>query len=356
MISSNARDKSIVEEAYDWHLRVLEADISVQEQQALDEWVRRSPDHALAYRKAQCVVSAIDGLALSDFDEDVRQPLRSESLRHRWYSRVAKPFSWPLWATAGSSLAAMAMVLVVLQRSPAPGADQVEAPVSSLFSSERGETKTVTLRDGSVITLGAATTLRVTYQSEQRHASLDAGDALFRVASDPSRPFRVQSGDLTVEVLGTTFDVRNNGGVARVAVAEGSVAVRHPVIIADKVSGLVTTERLLPGQQITAANRTLGDIAVVDPKAVGSWQAGRFEYRRAALSEVVSDLNRYSVVPIALDDPDDLLSQATVTAIFDGQDPELMLERLPRILPVAIDRSDPKRLAIRPRTAIAAPP
>ncbi|MEM8983003.1 MAG: FecR domain-containing protein [Pseudomonadota bacterium] len=351
MTSKHVEKVSIVEEAYDWRLRTLDADITAEEQRAFDAWLHRSPQHAAAYRKAQGVVSAVDRLKPADFAEDVRRPERLESVRRWWHSRGAMSRAWPLGTVAASSLAALVVVFLATQRSPVLEVEELSVPVGSTFSSERGETTTITLDDGSTVTLGAATTLTVTYEPSLRHARLDQGDALFQVAADPLRPFLVRSGDLTVEVVGTTFDVRNNGGVARVAVAEGAVAVRHPVVIANKVSGLVATENLLPGQQIVAMNRKLGDVGAVDPKTVGSWQEGRFEYRRALLSEVVSDLNRYSNVPILLSDPDGQLSDATVTAIFDGQAPEVMVERLPKILPVALDRTDPQRLVIRPGPA-----
>jgi len=81
---------------------------------------------------------------------------------------------------------------------------------------------TARLLDGdSVVRAGAAAPDRVV-------ALLDRGGARFEVVRDPSRRFRVEAGEVAVEVLGTVFTVERSGPRARVAVERGRVRVSWP--------------------------------------------------------------------------------------------------------------------------------
>jgi transmembrane sensor len=58
--------------------------------------------------------------------------------------------------------------------------------------------------------------------------TVGAGDSRFRVRHDPERLFRVQAGEVTIEDLGTKFEVAHEGDRVRVSVSEGAVSVAFP--------------------------------------------------------------------------------------------------------------------------------
>jgi transmembrane sensor len=58
--------------------------------------------------------------------------------------------------------------------------------------------------------------------------AVGSGKALFRVRHDPKRLFRVQTGEVTIDDLGTTFEVVREGDRVRVSVSEGAVSVAFP--------------------------------------------------------------------------------------------------------------------------------
>lgn len=345
---SDSTDMSVQEEAYDWHLRISEADVTADERRAFEEWRNLSAAHEVAYQRAQGFVAALNELTLSDFDDDLRQTLLSERIRSWWSGLLSRESNWQAWVVPGSALTAIAVVILFFRSDPVSYLPEAAAPIVHTYTSAVGEIRTVTLDDGSVATIGAATTLQVTFKASQRQAQLDSGNVFFDVAPDAARPFLVRSGDLTIEVLGTSFDVRNNGGMARVAVSEGTVEVRHPLVFADREIGLVKSVELVAGQQIAISNRSLGNISAIDPATVGAWRKDRLEYRRAPLSEVVSEVNRYSTTPISISSAVGQLGSLNVSGIFDAGQPDLILERLPKVLPITIDRSDPNRIVIRP--------
>src|SRR5690606_34195438 len=76
------------------------------------------------------------------------------------------------------------------------------------FRTELGQRSTVTLPDGSVVTLNTDTVVRTRADGERRLVYLDKGQAFFEVAKDPRRPFVVTAAGRTVTALGTAFDVR----------------------------------------------------------------------------------------------------------------------------------------------------
>ena len=111
--------------------------------------------------------------------------------------------------------------------------------------------QTVTLADGSTAELAAGAVLMVpTGRRDPRQARLRAGDALFRIAHDPARPFAVETPNADVTVLGTVFAVRVEGtGTERVAT--GVTLLSGTVDLA--VRGSDDAVRLAPGQQSTVA-------------------------------------------------------------------------------------------------------
>lgn len=90
----------------------------------------------------------------------------------------------------------------------------------------KGQKATYVLEDGSKIFLNSNSELIFPkkFNSESRKISLK-GEAFFEVAEE-GRPFIVESGDIAVEVLGTTFNVkRNPNGSLFVALLTGKVRI-----------------------------------------------------------------------------------------------------------------------------------
>src|SRR5262249_19085135 len=93
------------------------------------------------------------------------------------------------------------------------------------YGTERGEHRSVTLAGGSSVELNAVSKIRVRFSTHERAVDLLAGQALFRVAKDATRPFVVVTGDTHVRAVGTQFDVNRKGSRTIVTVLEGRVSV-----------------------------------------------------------------------------------------------------------------------------------
>ena len=101
-----------------------------------------------------------------------------------------------------------------------------EAPVQQLAVHTQATTLIDTLPDGSVITLNKNSVLSYPskFNRETRSIALK-GEAFFEVVPDKKKPFMVQVNDVTIRVVGTSFNVRSEKGITEVIVETGVVQV-----------------------------------------------------------------------------------------------------------------------------------
>jgi transmembrane sensor len=185
-------------------------------------------------------------------------------------------------------------------------ADSSASP-SQLISTTVGERSTTTLEDGSVITLNTDSRVLVSYNDRVRTVSLVTGQAIFKVAKNKLRPFLVYAGQHVVEAVGTEFEVRFERRNLQVAMLEGHVrvGVNAPEGERAHTTGvprptLVAT--LGPGQELAEqAGRV--SIQTADVDSLVSWRHGHVRFSSTPLVEAVAEMNRYSIVPIVIDDP-----------------------------------------------------
>ena len=87
-----------------------------------------------------------------------------------------------------------------------------------------------TLPDGTVLTYldEAADVTLAELTTNARHVTMKGGDVRFAVAADPVRPFVVHVRGLIVEVMGTTFVLRDLGDEVEVSVEEGLLRAIWP--------------------------------------------------------------------------------------------------------------------------------
>jgi transmembrane sensor len=177
------------------------------------------------------------------------------------------------------------------------------------------------LADGSHVTLATGSTLK--YQSDLTGARREVyltGQACFKVAKNPNRPFLVYTEKLVTTVLGTTFLVKAYAGEPDlVAVREGRVAVQRrqgAELSATPNQLAAASVLLLPNQQATysAKTRRLAK-ALVDKPIILTPQPLAFKNR--PVTEVLDALEKAYGVNIVYDPA--RLNACTVTIAFDDE-------------------------------------
>ncbi|MFD1873327.1 FecR family protein [Hymenobacter bucti] len=241
-------------------------------------------------------------------------------------SPVVVPFTPPrrsLWrAPALRWAAAAALTLGAgaawwLPRTPAP-----VAATSHWVRRTNGTTHAqyLQLADGSRVTLATGSTLR--YRSDLAGARREVyllGQACFKVAKNPDRPFLVYTDKLVTTVLGTTFLVKAYAGEpGLVAVREGRVAVqrRQGAELSATPNRLAAAGvLLLPNQQATysATTRHLAK-ALVDKPLLLTPQP--LAFRNRPVAEVLTALAKAYGVNIVYDPLK--LRDCTITIAFEN--------------------------------------
>jgi transmembrane sensor len=108
-------------------------------------------------------------------------------------------------------------------KAPVAKALPPEVPLRRMPSSSSGNEQSFnaddvsradTLPDRSVATLNRRSSLRVSGAAERGLSVRLQGEAFFRIVDHPSQPFVVEVNDVTIKVLGTSFEVKGKGAVA----------------------------------------------------------------------------------------------------------------------------------------------
>ncbi|MEM7018656.1 MAG: FecR family protein [Pseudomonadota bacterium] len=314
----NDTDK-IEDEARQWAMKLTDEDINGDDLRAFQQWRAENPGHEVAFREADRVWRGIADLkhlrGYAVLPET--PPSLIERLKHWWAEGGSGQ-----WVTAGASFAVVAMVAIFIMPMQL---DQ------TTYSTAVAEVRSFELEDGTQVTLGGKSTIRVQYVASARHVELVEGDALFSVTHNPEQPFVVHTGAVETRVLGTVFTVERDPGHLAVAVKEGKVRVGLPQ--ADSQAAVLT-----PGQTVTADYAgAVGTVSRIDVNSIGTWVNGRISYENATLQAIVADANRYYDGEIQI--ADEATAALQVSISFKTDDIDSLVENLAKILDLDIKRN-----------------
>jgi len=153
----------------------------------------------------------------AEIGSDIRRKVVQQTQQNRQKMARYRQIGW------GISIAASLMLVIGLSfwiQNP--------APKTQLFGMETGaKMDSLQLPDGSVLFLSPDT--RVNYDQnfnrKTREVELVKGNAFFKVARDPRKPFIISSGAIKTKVLGTSFNIHMGTDGYRVTVHTGKVNV-----------------------------------------------------------------------------------------------------------------------------------
>jgi len=326
-------------EAREWFTLMQSGSVSELEQEQLQAWLQANSAHQTAYRQYEMIWQDLSSLEntkeLTALKRSVK-PSVFEIVRDKLHGIVAGVRALNPKSQFGFALASVAILAVVAVNF------QSEKIVTQDYATTTGEVKQFTLEDGSEITLGAKSELKAWATKKERHIILVSGQAFFKVAKNPQRPFWVDAGETKVRVVGTQFDVRKGSDRIRVAVLEGIVNV-------SSTSKTSTPVALTAGQQVTRLNAgTFEAVNSISVSELESWRNGRLIYLRASLADVVADANRYFNNSISLGSKN--LADLKVTAAVSTDKMDALTDMLASSLPVELHRDAQNNIVIVSRS------
>lgn len=313
-------------EAASWIARLQSSDRCEATDDALRAWLQADGAHEEAFERATEIWGILPGAALiaTNRAETVRVSPVPRSVR------LARPS--PAWALA---LAACLLLVVT-------GGWWLMGN-SLAYSTQVGEQKVATLKDGTRIALNTDTQLAIDYEDDVRRVRLDRGEAMFEVAPNPKRPFIVTAGDRTVRAVGTSFIVRRTGSGVVVTLIEGKVAI-------DQIGGTRARPADAPtllraGERLTVIPDVPSLIDQPSMEAATAWRRGQAVFSDMPLSSAVAELNRYGGPHITIGDP--RLASLRVSGVFATNDTVEFASAIASLHRLRVQQSDGELRIVR---------
>ena len=179
------------------------------------------------------------------------------------------------------------------------------------YSTAIGETREVTLADGTRITLNTNTTVRVGFSKRAREITLERGEATFNVTHEANAPpFHVIAGARTFEALGTQFNVRTLRENVDLIVIEGQVKVldarpKEPTSPARRRDVITYGEQTIRAFEEALVDPGFQSVSPIDASEIQvrlAWQKGLIILDDKALEDALAESERYTSTKFVLAD------------------------------------------------------
>lgn len=210
---------------------------------------------------------------------------QNEQLEQAKKRRRLAQYSWGGGAVAACFAIFMWTLMPVNEQPPISSSDFVAV---QQFTS--GKAQQVNLSDGTQVAMNVNTQLEFSENSHARKATLANGEAYFSVHRDESRPFTIDTGNATIEVLGTAFNVDKT-------LRETLVDVFHGKVSVTSLDGTQHVE-LVKGQRARVSDSTIQVLQFNASQP--DWQQGWLDLDNVSINDALFQLNRYSEKPVVL--------------------------------------------------------
>lgn len=304
----------------------FDKDVSKKTLYLFGKWFRleeNTPEKDLAMEELwENAPSTISKETLDDFSK-IKTKINFKEKKRYSLTRVAISYAAAIALIIGSSVYLTYKIAV-----PAP-LEYTQLSVSY------GESKKITLSDGSMVAVNAGSTLIYpkNFTTDTRTVFL-TGEANFSVAKNPHKPFIVRTKYIDIKALGTKFCVQSypNAQYTKATLIEGSVKI-------DMEENKDKSFILKPNNQLVYSN-TDDKISIIDVDAnkIASWEDGYLIFQGATFDEIAQTLERKYNVAINYDGKK--LSQQSYYVKFN---PDETIEDAMNVLTILIDKSSYKK-------------
>lgn len=171
------------------------------------------------------------------------------------------------------------------------GANSQSTPILyNTITTPRGGQYQVVLADGTKVWLNSESSLKfpATFSGKERHVEL-TGEAYFEVAKNKSMPFNIAVNKMSIEVLGTHFNVNaySDEDAIKTTLLEGSV----------KLASGNTTALLKPGEQAVLQQHDF-KINKVNTEETVAWKNGYFMFDNENIQSIMKKVARWYNVDV----------------------------------------------------------
>jgi transmembrane sensor len=314
-MKTSTSEEVMIDEAAEWMALLQSGYATAEEYKAFDRWREADPRRTPIFRAMGA------GSAVLENEELKRIP--RESLLHT----LSAPSSRRHFLRSTLAMAGLVSGAIFIgQRSDA-------WPQSGALKTGTGVRLSLTLQDGSSLTLDARSSVLPHFDSQQRLLKLLDGKLMVDVVKDNLRPFIVETRQGRMRALGTRFTVQQDERQTQIAMLHSQVEITTR-------NGTVRT--IDAGQKATFnADGLLKVEATTGDES--AWTQGLLEVRNRALGEVIESLRTYRRGIIRISSG---AASLRLSGIFPLDDTDQTLKLLAKSLPVTIKYHSPYWVSI----------
>jgi transmembrane sensor len=347
-IRSSSKLDAIEESAGAWVLR-LQTGLTPAQERELSDWLAADSRHSAAFMELQQAWDRLDPLeAQMAAGKPIPTVVAADARGHMLHSPLVR-----FWGPGLAAAAAVA-IGILSWRQHHPAQVSVPNPVASAISLSQlpaplqhhpaqvsvpnpaapaislsqllGPCEERTLEDGSVVQLNHNAQISVHYTPAARIVELVHGEAHFKVAKNPSRPFVVKVGAVEVRAVGTAFDVRFDPALVEILVTEGRVRVERTAASLISAATPDSSALVSAGQNAavsltqTILSPKVTPVTATEMETRLAWRPQVLEYDDVPLSTIVAEFNRHNSVHLVVDDPKLGLLRMTVSFRSDNME------------------------------------
>lgn len=161
-------------------------------------------------------------------------------------------------------------------------------PMHTLIVPKRS-TIAITLSDGTRVWVNSESELiyNANFNEKERKVRLK-GEAYFEVAKDAKRPFIVEANDLSIQAIGTAFDINSYTQNAKVLLTEGRL----------KVNGQEKEIFIDAGNGAKMIKNQLVAFPIPDMEEATAWKDGYFYFENKTMQQILDELSRWYGIKI----------------------------------------------------------
>ena len=226
-------------------LKYLEGEASKDEKIALYRWIELSEENKTHFKEAQELWLSTQAILAPK--EDTEKALQRFRSKIKNYNRRGKTFRKPLYYI--TQCAAIIVILLGLYYFFTRESNPEQYACVEMAIGNKG---CITLPDSTVVWLnsGSKLTYPSRFSDKKRKVRLN-GQAYFKVFHKEDQPFVVETNDMDIKVLGTSFVVKNyiRDEIIETALVDGHVEVYFP-------NSSVPPITLQPAEQVTYSRKT----------------------------------------------------------------------------------------------------
>jgi len=295
--------------AADWLTLLMSGDATDADRERWQQWRKAQPDNELAWQHIEAVTGRFRSLPAQAAYQSL-SPLANPALAAPQRRKAIRTL---LWFGAVGVAGTLATRTQTWQQTVAD------------YRTATGEQRSLTLDDGTRITLNTASAINVRFDQQRRLVRLVAGEMMIVTGHSAAeeRPFIIETAEGAVRALGTEFTVRQRQGSTTATVLESKVEI---------TPAHASSYLLNAGEGITFTRDGLGELVSVDRQST-AWTRQQIIADNVRLADFVSELSRYRVGVMRCDPA---VAELRFSGVFPLGDTDRILAMLPNTLPIQV--------------------